>query len=921
MSLKKTHLLVASLFLALLSLMFVSFTPSTLPPLQAVNYTVPVPGSGGYSESFSTTTYRDAPNSTAVGWGSGYLANNRDGYLSLFDSIDTFETVRSVEIQGRKLYATLYKTTTGTNALRVYNISDPTNMALLGTQHPATYLISGEIDGDLMFIGQSDLVGNPTWKIYNVSNPTSIPAAVSSIAMGSGNITDFEIQGHFLYMAVSLSSGLDFHIYDIADPTTPVLTYSQLWTNILGIDISGQILAGCNGDPGLYIRNVSDPYAPFGTDSLNTPGVATDAIIDGDVCYVADGPAGVQVVDISNPYDISIIGSYNTPGNAIDLELQGNTLVVADESGGTWMLDVSTPSTPLPIAWISIAPSWDVSIQDGILAVAADTTIYLYSLGVIDNDYLYSTYSTYDAFDVDVQGDIAYVAAGADGLVVLNVSDPANPVLLDRVWYGATIDYTTVDVQGTHAYITNWGPSYKGLQCFDIMDPNNVIYRDYYSLTYPYDVTVAGELAYVADGPLGLYLLDVSNPSNLQYFTHDTTMDNCSGVAVQGHFVYAVGNGSTMGGYGLLSYNLNDLTNIKHTHTIQFVDAEDVVVSGDFAAIANGWWGVNLVDMTDPWAMINTNGLQFSGSYICTAVEMFRTFIFAAERGVGIHFIDASNINNIQRLDTYTTSSTDVRSMTIAGDYLYAACGDRLLTIRVFESYCDRWETGTYGQSLEVDTTTRTIENATVTISADIPYGTSINFELSADGGVHMESITVGSPHSFFYQGNKLLWKATFNSPFNDRTARLNSLNIDYAYNDLPTAPVLTDPGASDNDGAFDVTWTASTDDGGIDNYLLQMSGSATFAVILNAWTPTTTTQSISGLTNGTYYFRVRAIDNDGESGPWSNDEAITVAIPPSTPPTPPPPIPGFPIEAIAIGAIVALGIGVMLRRRKRQNN
>jgi hypothetical protein len=292
---------------------------------------------------------------------------------------------------------------------------------------------------------------------------------------------------------------------------------------------------------------------------------------------------------------------------------------------------------------------------------------------------------------------------------------------------------------------------------------------------------------------------------------------------------------------------------------------------------------------------------------------MFQNLIFAAQQGVGIHFIDASDITDLQLLDTYVPSSTDIRSLTIDGDYLYAACGDRLLILHVLQSYCDRWQTGTYAQSIEIDTTDRTIENATVTITADIPYGTSIDFELSADGGFNWEAVTVGSKHTFVNQGNKLLWKATFNSPYNDRTARLEDINIDYEYNDIPTTPSLTDPGTTDNDGAFTVSWSASTDDGTIDHYVLQMSDSNAFTTILSTWNPTTNNQDLLGIANGTYYFRVRAVDDDGEASPWSNIEDLDVIIPPL------PPIPGFPIEAIALGAILALGLGLVSRRRKRR--
>ena len=44
----------------------------------------------------------------------------------------------------------------------------------------------------------------------------------------------------------------------------------------------------------------------------------------------------------------------------------------------------------------------------------------------------------------------------------------------------------------------------------------------------------------------------------------------------------------------------------------------------------------------------------------------------------------------------------------------------------------------------------------------------------------------------------------------------------------------------------------------------------------------------------------------------------IEAVAPPTIPTLPPPPIPGFPIEAIALGALIALGGGIVYRRRKR---
>ena len=87
--------------------------------------------------------------------------------------------------------------------------------------------------------------------------------------------------------------------------------------------------------------------------------------------------------------------------------------------------------------------------------------------------------------------------------------------------------------------------------------------------------------------------------------------------------------------------------------------------------------------------------------------------------------------------------------------------------------------------------------------------------------------------------------------------------------------------------------------DGTISHYQLQISTSADFSTIQQEWNATTTTFDVSGLTDGTYYFRVRAFDNDDAASAWSNDESIVVEI--STPTTPPP----LPIDPALIGMIV----------------
>ncbi|MFX0079687.1 MAG: hypothetical protein ACFE8O_10655 [Candidatus Hermodarchaeota archaeon] len=132
-----------------------------------------------------------------------------------------------------------------------------------------------------------------------------------------------------------------------------------------------------------------------------------------------------------------------------------------------------------------------------------------------------------------------------------------------------------------------------------------------------------------------------------------------------------------------------------------------------------------------------------------------------------------------------------------------------------------------------------------------------------------------------------------------------------------PSAPVLADLGATISGFQVPLDWTAATDtDGVIDHYEVQASADAGFSIIGQSDTTTMLNYSFTFLSNDTYYFRVRAIDNNTLAGPWSNVVSTYIELPPFTFPEG---IPGFPIEAIALGLVLSLGAILVMRRRKKQ--
>ncbi|MFH1774397.1 MAG: alkaline phosphatase family protein [Methanobacteriota archaeon] len=107
-----------------------------------------------------------------------------------------------------------------------------------------------------------------------------------------------------------------------------------------------------------------------------------------------------------------------------------------------------------------------------------------------------------------------------------------------------------------------------------------------------------------------------------------------------------------------------------------------------------------------------------------------------------------------------------------------------------------------------------------------------------------------------------------------------------------PGTPTLYDPGGTINEGEYSISWSSVSDVGcsGLKYYQLQESTSPSFSTT-NYYT-SLTSYYITGKSSGTYYYRVKAIDNANNAGGWSNTVDMTVDIPP--PPTPAPPAPSW---------------------------
>ena len=154
--------------------------------------------------------------------------------------------------------------------------------------------------------------------------------------------------------------------------------------------------------------------------------------------------------------------------------------------------------------------AFDVQVVGNYAYVAArDSGLQIIDISNPTTPTLKGNYDTSGyALDVQVVGNYAYVAAHTSGLQIIDISNPITPTLKGN--YDPNYAVFRVQVVDNYAYVAN---GYSGIQIIDISNPTTPTLKgNYYTGSYASDVQVVGKYAYVASGYSGLQIIDISNP-------------------------------------------------------------------------------------------------------------------------------------------------------------------------------------------------------------------------------------------------------------------------------------------------------------------------------------------------------------------------------------------------------------------------
>jgi hypothetical protein len=143
----------------------------------------------------------------------------------------------------------------------------------------------------------------------------------------------------------------------------------------------------------------------------------------GDRAYLAAGEDGLYIFGLTNPDQPELLGRTKTAGAAWDVWAHDCRAYVADVDQGLTVFDVSSAAHPLRLGFVT----WDEA------SPCAEI--------------------------VRGEGNAVYVAAACHGLIAVDVSDPADPVLASICALAPDSWAEGLAVRGRASHIWPWGTS------------------------------------------------------------------------------------------------------------------------------------------------------------------------------------------------------------------------------------------------------------------------------------------------------------------------------------------------------------------------------------------------------------------------------------------------------------------------------
>jgi hypothetical protein len=438
----------------------------------------------------------------------------------------------------------LYVADNYNSEVEIYNISNPASVSYVTTLGLLTYAYQNFISGNYMYIANNTsglIIADITVLPSSAPNPVaSVNTTYYSTAVYvSGNASD---GNNYAY----LCDVTDMQIINVTNPNAPypVYTYypqnNSFLINCMYVANNLVYLGEFTEDysqGNVEVVDVTDSNAPVYKHSTAALGPVLGMTNYGNDLYLGEVSDGMEIMDISNPIVPVSIASASTAGFAMDCVKNNNTIYISDYDEGIMEINISNITSssaslsPVgsyfnlydPTIALSVKESGNVSgkyyayiagAAIGLLVIDVTNPANPLFAGSLD---LPSgvTPGAYDLY-LDTASNYAYIANGSGGLVVADVSNPYMPAYVTG--YAVPDAAQGVDKQGNYVYVVDaYDTAEGGMEIFDVTYPLSAYMQPD---IFPNDggvmrkVNAVGNYAYIADGTGGMDVVNVSSPAS-----------------------------------------------------------------------------------------------------------------------------------------------------------------------------------------------------------------------------------------------------------------------------------------------------------------------------------------------------------------------------------------------------------------------
>ena len=290
------------------------------------------------------------------------------------------------------------------------------------------------------------------------------------------------------------------YIIDVSDPTNPVKVghWVNGYTNDVKLVVAGAKTFALIADNPSKVVDVTNPAAPVTVAQINESAhtVFTENR-DGKVyAYWGNYDATTPIYDVTNPAVPQLLGRFTTDGPFVhDMMVDNGIAYLNAWSAGMYRVDYTNPAAPVQVgriidtptntshsSWTTVAGGRKIALHGG---EAAGARLSIIDVDPASPQYMkeiggYQTREVTSIHNVMAFGNRAYIAYYHDGVRVLDLSDPTNPVLI--------------------GYFNTWNA--------DGPESSSGVFDSAVGI----DVDLTKRLIYIADIPRGLIILQDQTP-------------------------------------------------------------------------------------------------------------------------------------------------------------------------------------------------------------------------------------------------------------------------------------------------------------------------------------------------------------------------------------------------------------------------